>query len=163
MEMKLSSPVFLPGQPIPNKYTCEGENVSPPLIWHGVPTGAKSLALIMDDPDAPVGLFTHWILFNIPTDTEGLLEHFTETHVGGQYVQGRNSFGNTGYGGPCPPAGDPHRYFFRLYALDDSLPLGMGINREQLLDAIRPHLLDESEYMGTYRINDPMSARTARR
>src|SRR5947207_2596648 len=116
MDLKLTSPAFLPTQAIPRKYTCEGENISPPLIWHGVPAQTRSLALIMDDPDAPVGLFTHWILFNIPTGTEGLLEHFTEGKLAGEYVQGRNSFGNARYDGPCPPAGPQHRYFFRLYA-----------------------------------------------
>ena len=128
--MKLSSPAFAEGELIPTKYTCDGENVSPPLEWEGVPEQAKSLALIVDDPDAPSGVFVHWLLFQIPVTESGLKEG-----AGGKNskrgLHGKNGFGKAAYGGPCPPSGT-HRYYFRLYALDAQLTLQSGAARSEL-------------------------------
>lgn len=150
--MELSSPAFPKGGPIPRKYTCDGEDVSPPLNWSGVPPGAKALVLIMEDPDAPIGVFTHWVLYNIPPSLTGLPEGVPKRpEVEGIGLQGVNDFGRVGYGGPCPPRGHgPHRYFFRLYAVDSQLPLRPRAKKEEALAAIRGHVLAEAEYMGTY-------------
>ncbi len=148
MAMDLSSAAFEEGSEIPEKYTCEGADLSPPLSWSGVPEGTKSLALIVDDPDAPAGTWVHWVIFNISPDLTGLAEG-----ASGVGVEGQNDFKKTSYGGPCPPAGSPHRYFFKLYALDTTLDLEEGITAKQLMETIRgqtDHTLGEAELMGTY-------------
>ena len=144
MEMSLTSPAFNHEEAIPVQYTCDGEDVSPDLDWFGIPKGTQSLALIMDDPDAPVGTWVHWVLFNIPSDMPGLQKGMT-----GVGVDGSNSWGATGYDGPCPPGGT-HRYFFKLYALDVVLELDAGADKEALLQAMEGHVLGEAELMGTY-------------
>jgi len=146
MAIQLSSSAFDEGEPIPVKYTCDGEDVSPPLRWSGVPAGTRSLALIADDPDAPRGTFVHWILFGIPPQTTELVEGQQLSGV----AQGRNDFGRTGYGGPCPPRGNPHRYFFKLYALDTDLQLPPGATKQDLLRAMEGHIIAEGQLMGVY-------------
>ena len=150
-----NSAPFTPGGPIPNEFTCEGDDIPPNLLWTNVPDGTQSLALIVDDPDAPGQTFTHWILFNIPGSETGLPrnididEHFADADP--PAAEGTNDFDDIGYGGPCPPPGDdPHRYFFRLYALDTVLDLGQGATRKQLTNAMDGHVLDETDRMGTY-------------
>jgi len=124
MVMTITSTAFTECDPIPPKYTCDGEDLSPPLVWTGVPSGAKSLALITDDPDAPVGAWTHWMLFNMPASLSGLSEGIPKNPiVEGIGTQGNNDFRKTGYNGPCPPKGKAHRYFLKLYALDTTLNL----------------------------------------
>lgn len=128
---------------IPLKYTCEGENINPPLEIEDIPKGTKTLALILEDPDAPSGTFTHWLLWNVLP-----AEEITEkTNVG---VSGINDFGKTGYGGPCPPSGT-HRYYFKVYALDRSLSITAGENKSALLEMMQGHVLAEGELMGRYR------------
>jgi Raf kinase inhibitor-like YbhB/YbcL family protein len=141
----LSSPHFRHGSPIPAEFTCDGQDLQPRLEWMHPPEGTRSYALIMIDPDAPKGTFTHWIRFNIPADRD----HLTAGDPG---VDGKNDFQGDGYGGPCPPPKHgKHRYFFRLYALDvDSLDLAPGARRDQLDAAMKGHLLGEAELMGVY-------------
>lgn len=145
MQFVLSSPAFAQGQPIPREYTCDGADISPPLAWSGVPPDAKSLALIVDDPDAPSGTWVHWVLFDIPPQSGGLPEHASTSGI-----HGSNSWQRLGYGGPCPPGGT-HRYFFKLYALDSALSLPPGTGKTQLLSAMEGHVLAHAELMGTYR------------
>jgi Raf kinase inhibitor-like YbhB/YbcL family protein len=148
--MQLVSSAFQPGAPIPARFTCDGQDLSPPLQWSGHPAQTKSFALIMDDPDAPGGTFVHWVLYNVPPVTLALPEAVpSKSSLGDGSRQGRNSFGKTGYGGPCPPSGT-HRYFFRLYALNRELELAAGATREQLLSAMKGHVLAEAELMGRY-------------
>ncbi len=144
LQMSLTSPAFNEGEAIPVEYSCDGDDLSPDLDWFGIPEGTASLALIMDDPDAPVGTWIHWVLYNIPADMPGLQLGMT-----GVAVDGTNSWGTTGYGGPCPP-GDTHHYFFKLYALDLNLDLAAGTNKEELLAAMDSHILGQAELMGTY-------------
>ena len=144
MEMTITSPAFTAGDPIPVQFSCDGENYSPELVWNGIPEGTASLAFIMDDPDAPVGLWVHWVLFNLPADSTGLPEG-----AAGVGVDGLNSWGETGYGGPCPPGGT-HRYFFKLYALDTTLDLPAGTAKDALEAAMEGHILAQAELMGTY-------------
>ena len=143
MAFALSSSAFAQGKPIPAKYTCDGPDISPPLAWSDAPRGTQSFALIMDDPDAPAGTWVHWVLFNLPAQTHQLAEKAA------QGVQGCNSWGRLGYGGPCPPSGT-HRYFFRLYALDTLLQLPAGATKEQVLRAMQGHVLAQAELMGVY-------------
>ena len=143
--IQVSSSAFADGEMIPTKYTCDGENLSPPLIWSGIPQGAKSVALIMDDPDAPAGTWVHWVLYDLSADLDGLDEG-----VRGIGVDGVNSWNNTGYGGPCPPAGNPHRYFFKLYALDTELYLQSGTPKADIEKAMQGHILAEGQIMGEY-------------
>jgi Raf kinase inhibitor-like YbhB/YbcL family protein len=147
MTIRLTSPAFASGAVIPRKYTCDGSDVSPPLEWAGVPEAARRLVLVVDDPDAPRGTWSHWIVFGIPPATTSLPE-------GGRLPDGahvgRNDFRKNAYGGPCPPPGGPHRYFFRLYALDRDVPLEAGATRQEVLDRIRDHILAQGELMGTY-------------
>ena len=142
--MKLDSPDFEDGKTIPARYTCQGLDISPRLTFSGVPAGAKSLTLVVEDPDAPGGTFTHWIVWNIPPKNMRLGE-------GGRApedaVEGTNDFGNVGYGGPCPPSGT-HRYFFQLSALDTVLALKPGASRKDFDAAIKGHILTQAEYMG---------------
>jgi hypothetical protein len=146
INMNLTSSAFTQGQPIPTKYSCKGADVSPALAWDQAPTGTQSLALIMDDPDAPMGTWDHWVLFNIPAATRSLAENFQPA---APIITGRNSSGQNGYGGPCPPSGT-HRYFFRLYALDTTLNLSSAANKKQVLAAIAGHTLASGELMGTF-------------
>lgn len=149
MTLELTSRVIR-DQNIPQHYTCDGDNVSPPLAWGNVPEGTKSLALIADDPDAPGGTFTHWVIFNIPPHVRELPEDVRRDEIlpnGAR--QGINSFQKIGYGGPCPPGGT-HRYYFKLYALDALLDLPAGVSKEHLVDAMHGHVLAETEVMGKY-------------
>lgn len=151
MAIQITSDAFQNGEPIPRRHTCDGEDLSPPLRWTGVPEGTQSLVLIADDPDAPAGTWVHWVLFNIPPEMEGLPEGVppTETFDDGRR-HGTTDFRRPGYGGPCPPPGRPHRYFFRLYALDSRLDLPPGARRAQVDQAMAGHVLDQGELMGTY-------------
>lgn len=142
--MKIASPAFHEGANIPSKFTCDGSSTSPPLQLTGVPAEAKSLALISDDPDAPGGLFTHWLIWNITPTTNSIAEA-----NGPKGVQGTNDFGKSDYGAPCPPAGT-HRYYFRIFALDRELDLHPGAKRSQLDAAMKGHVLAQAELMGRY-------------
>jgi len=144
-ELTLTSPAFSEGEPIPARYSCDGEDVPPGLTWQDVPTGVESYALIMDDPDAPGRIWVHWVVYNIPADVRALPDGDGDP-VG---VQGENSWGDPGYGGPCPPGGE-HRYFFKLYALDTELDLEAGADKEALLAAMEGHVLAEGQLMGRY-------------
>lgn len=147
---ELVSPAFAAGQAIPVRYTCDGEDISPPLRWGEPPEGTQSLALIMDDPDAPVGTFVHWVLFNLPATASELPEAVpSDAELAGGGRHGQNSWKRLGYGGPCPPGGT-HRYFFKLYALDAPLDLEAGASKQQLLKAMEKHILARAELMGTY-------------
>ncbi len=149
--IELSSPAFEGGGVIPRRYTCDGEDVSPPLEWGDLPEGTLSLALIVFDPDAPGGEFTHWLIYGIPADVGGLPEGVPgEGVVAGLGTQGRNDFGRIGYGGPCPPPGPAHRYVFRLFALDAELDLPPGITRGELEAAVEGHVLGVGELVGLY-------------
>ncbi len=149
--MKLSSAAFENGGMIPKKYTCDEANVSPPLNWEGMPAESKGLALICDDPDAPMGTWVHWVVYNISPQLKGFSENIpAEKKLSVGAVQGVNDFGRLGYGGPCPPSGT-HRYFFKLYALDTVLGLEPGVSKSQLLKAIQGHILAEAQLLGKYR------------
>lgn len=148
--ISISAEAFQAGGTIPKEYTCDGSNVSPALSWSGIPSNAKSIALIMDDPDAPMGTFVHWVLFNIPASTQKLPKGISRNQtLGDGSRQGMTDFGRAGYGGPCPPKGT-HRYYFRIYALDTMLNLQPGASREQLDDAMKGHILAMGELMGNY-------------
>jgi len=148
--MKLESSAFGTEGTIPIKYSCDGEDVSPPLSWQGAPEGTQSLALICDDPDAPGMTFVHWLIYNIPAEGQQLPENVpNRERLESGALQGENNFGKVGYGGPCPPGGT-HRYFFRLYALDGMLDLGAGISRDRLERAMEGHILAQAELMGRY-------------
>jgi len=150
MGFQLQSDVFEAGGPIPSKFTCDGQDVSPPLSWDGVPEGAQSLALVMEDPDAPAGIWVHWVLYNIPVVSRGLTEGVpADEELPDGSRSGINSWRRSGYGGPCPPGGT-HRYFFRLYAIDAQLDLAPGATKEGLLTAIQGHVVGQTEIMGTY-------------
>lgn len=143
--MKLTSSVFQNGESIPKKYTGEGADVSPPLTISDVPSMTKSIALIVDDPDAPMGTFVHWLAWNIP------LSHLELPEGASVPNQGKNDFGHVEYGGPMPPSGQEHRYFFKAYALDTNLDLRNGSSKRELLHAIENHILGQAEYIGIYR------------
>lgn len=145
INMKLTSSAFEPNQKIPNQYTCDSENINPPLQIAEVPQNAKSLVLIMDDPDAPAGIWVHWTVWNIDPQTNEIPENSVPANA----IEGVTSFGNTGYGGPCPPSGE-HRYFFKLYALDKTLELSANTTKAQLEQAIQGHVLDSVELIGLY-------------
>ena len=149
--IELVSGAFENNSLIPERYTCDGEDVSPPLSWEGVPSGAKSLVLIVVDPDAPGGEFTHWVLYDVPPDLDSLPEGIPSVgEVEGVGVQGVNDFGRLGYGGPCPPTGKPHRYVFRLYALDVELGLPPGASRSEVEEVMSGHVLAVGELVGLY-------------
>ncbi len=151
MALELTSPAFSEGEMIPARYTCDGSDISPALSWSGVPKTAKSLALICDDLDAPMGTWVHWVLFNIPADAVGLpAEISSAATLENGARHGKNDFRRLGYGGPCPPGGT-HRYFFKLYALDTGLNLDSGITKDQLLKAMQGHILAEAQLMGKYK------------
>lgn len=150
MPIELTSDVFSEGGVIPSEFTCDGEDISPPLSWNNLPEGTKSIAIIADDPDAPAGTWVHWVIYNIPADKQGLQQDFpTDEKLQDGTTQGKNDFGRTGYGGPCPPGGT-HRYYFRIYALDSSPELKPGLTKKELLENIKGHVIDEGELMGTY-------------
>jgi hypothetical protein len=152
--IQISSPAFADGAAIPKKYTCEGEDVSPPLKWGPTPEGTKSFALISEDPDAPSGTWVHWVIYDIPGEVNELSENIAKSEVVLNGVkQGLNDFEKIGYGGPCPPAGKTHRYFFKIYALDSYVNLKSGARKEQLIKAIQSHILAEGQLIGTYRID----------
>ncbi|HEY9856216.1 MAG TPA: YbhB/YbcL family Raf kinase inhibitor-like protein [Stenomitos sp.] len=148
--LALQSPAFSAGGAIPAAYTCDGPNVSPPLRWSGVPEGAKSLALLVEDPDAPGKTWSHWVLYNLPPTQTGLAEDVpTQEALPNDAQQGHNDFGKVGYGGPCPPSGT-HHYVFKLYALDAPLSIGGVATRADVLSAMQGHVLAEGELTGTY-------------
>ena len=144
--LNISSPAFGQGEAIPARYTCDGNDTSPALVIGKVPPAAKTMALIMDDPDAPVGTWVHWVVWNIPAQTRDI----PESGLPPQAVQGKNSWPRTGYGGPCPPSGT-HRYFFKVYALDSTLHLGAATTKADLEGAMEGHILAKGELMGTYK------------
>ncbi len=149
--LELASTAFPDGGNIPVKYTCDGENVSPPLAWGGPPAGTKSFALICDDPDAPIGVFTHWVIFNIPPTARQLEEGVpAQERLANGTLQGKSGFGKLGYGGPCPPRGSPHHYRFTIYALDTVLDLKPGASKNDLLEAMKGHILAQGQLIGIY-------------
>lgn len=151
MALKITSEAFKEGGMIPTQYTCDGPDLSPPLEWSGVPEGTKSLALICDDPDAPMGTWVHWVLYDLPPDIRNLpagVPPDKTLEKGG--TQGINDFRRYGYGGPCPPGGT-HRYFFTLYALDTVLRQAPGLSKAKLLETMKKHVLAEGVLMGKYK------------
>lgn len=149
MALELVIAAFSNGAVIPQLHTCDGADLSPTIEWHGEPSGTRSYALIVDDPDAPAGTWNHWLLWDIPTSVQAIAQGFRHGRVG---VSGKNDFGKLGYGGPCPPRGHgSHRYYFRLHALDiDELGLNEGATRKNLDQALTGHILQTAEYMGRY-------------
>lgn len=145
-DMKISSPEFENNGMIPKKFTCQGQDISPKLVFSGVPEGTVSLVLIMDDPDAPNGMWVHWVMFNIPNDTRTI----NEDSVPDDAVQGLNSWPKNSYGGPCPPSGT-HRYFFKLYALDSMLDLDESATKADVEQAMQGHLIEKAELIGLYK------------
>jgi Raf kinase inhibitor-like YbhB/YbcL family protein len=151
MTIKLTSPAFEEGGTIPSNYTCDGSDVSPPLEWSNVPEGTKSLALICDDPDAPMGTWVHWVLYGIPANAGSLPAGVPmDEIIEGGALQGKNDFKRIGYGGPCPPSGKPHRYFFKLYALDIELDLKSSVKKKDLEKAMKGHVLGQGQLVGRY-------------
>ena len=151
MAFSISSPDFQNGKDIPKKFTCDGDDVSPALSWADAPPGSKSFALIADDPDAPRGTWTHWVLFDLPSTTTSLPEGVPKVgDLPGGGRQGVNDFPKIGYGGPCPPPGKPHRYFFKLYALDNQLKLKAGASKQEVEQSMQNHILGKAELMGKY-------------
>ncbi len=149
-KMQLLSPAFEHGGLIPPKYTCDGEDISIPLVFENVPPEAKTIAIIMDDPDAPVGVFVHWVIYDIPASLPGLPEGVPPApELEGGIKQGINDFGRIGYGGPCPPDG-AHRYFIKAYALDVALEAQPGLTKHQLLRLMSGHVIDDAVLMGIY-------------
>jgi len=152
MAFAISSSSFPDGADIPKKFTCDGADVSPELSWTEPPPGAQSLTLIADDPDAPSGTWTHWVLFDLPAAASSLAEGVSKIdELPGGERQGRNDFRKIGYNGPCPPPGKPHRYFFKLYALNGKLNLKPGASKQEVERAMGGHVLGKAEWMGKYR------------
>lgn len=150
MSFKLTSPAFANGAAIPTDYSCDGRDISPALVWTDPPAGTKSFAIIMDDPDAPIGTWVHWVIFNVPASTRNLKEGMsTDLQLSDGSIQGTTSARSTGYHGPCPPSGT-HRYFFKLYALDVMLELSSKADKKDVLAAIEGHVLANTELMGTF-------------
>jgi Raf kinase inhibitor-like YbhB/YbcL family protein len=148
--LMVTSQAFKSGEPIPSKYACDGEDVSPPISWSGASEQTRSYAVIVDDLDAPMGTFTHWVIFNIPAGQSSLEEGVPNLGtLSNGAIQGRNGFGKIGYGGPCPPSGT-HRYVFHLYALDTLLSLQAGASQSDVLEAVKGHILAEGELTGLY-------------
>ena len=151
MSLKFTSTAFQPGGTIPKKFTCDGPDVSPALAWSDAPAGTQSFALVMDDPDAPVGTWVHWVLYDLPAGTHALAENVAQQEeLPDGTRQGRNDFRRIGYGGPCPPSGPAHRYFFKLYALDQKLGLKAGATKADVEKAMKGHILAQGELMGRY-------------
>ena len=151
MKISVTSSAFKDGEMIPCKYTCDGDDISPPIDWSGIPADAKSVAMISDDPDAPGGTWIHWVIFNIPPQVKGLPENIPphKTLENGA-IQGVNGSHQIGYGGPCPPSG-VHRYFFKIYALDTVLSLKPGAAKKDLEEAMKAHILAQGQLMGRYK------------
>jgi len=150
MELKVESKAFFQNGKIPSKYTCDGIDVSPPLKWSNGPDGTKSYAIIADDPDAPVGTWVHWVIYNIPSNVTSLPEDLPKSQtLDNGSLQGKNDFKKIGYGGPCPPGGT-HRYYFKVYAIDAVLDVGAGLTKKQLLKAMDKHILAKGEIIGKY-------------
>jgi Raf kinase inhibitor-like YbhB/YbcL family protein len=147
MAFQLSSNAFKQGETIPQQYTCDGLNISPELIWKDAPEGTKSFVLVMEDPDAPAGIWDHWIVFNIPANVTQLAENVKQLPEGA--LDGANSWNKTGYGGPCPPDRE-HRYFFKLYALNVLLPFDASVPKQQILNMMKRHILATAELEGRY-------------
>jgi Raf kinase inhibitor-like YbhB/YbcL family protein len=151
MAFELTSAAFKPGESIPSVHTCDGQDLSPPLAWTGPPPGTKRFALVCDDPDAPAGTWVHWLIYDIPAGTLQLPQGMAPTPIlGDGSRQGINDFKRPGYGGPCPPRGKPHRYYFRLYAVDTPVGLDPGVTRAALDRAMQGHVLAKVELMGRY-------------
>jgi Raf kinase inhibitor-like YbhB/YbcL family protein len=151
MSLTISSPSFSSGAEIPKKFTCDGADVSPQLVWTEPPAGTKSLALLVDDPDAPVGNWNHWTMWNLPVTAGGVSEGVKkEATLADGSEQGKNDFRKTGYNGPCPPPGKPHRYYFKLFALDSKPDLKPGASKRDLDAAMKGHILAQAEWMGRY-------------
>ena len=151
MAFELTSPAFKDGEVIPPRYTCEGEDLSPPLHWTVPPPATKSFVIVADDPDAPVGTWVHWVIYNLPLDLRGLSEGVPpKDHLPNGSMQGLNDFKRIGYGGPCPPRGKPHRYYFKLYALDAVLNVKPCATKHQVLEACQGHVLAEAQLMGRF-------------
>ena len=152
MALSVSSAAWKMGEAIPTKYTGDGDDVSPPLAFDGVPNGTRAFALICDDPDAPVGTWVHWVIYDIPGSAKGLPSGVsTKGSLPDGSHQGRNSWKKSGYGGPSPPPGAPHRYFFRLYALREPLGLGPGLSAKEVEAAARSKAIESAEFLGVYR------------
>lgn len=152
MALEFKSPSFDRDGLIPSVFTCEGKDVSPALVWSNAPAGTKSFAIICDDPDAPMGTWVHWVIYNIPLQANGLPQGMAkDPALKDGSRQGMTNFGRTGYGGPCPPPGKPHRYYFKLYALDSMLDIEAQATKEALLEAMKGHILAEARIMGTYK------------
>jgi Raf kinase inhibitor-like YbhB/YbcL family protein len=150
-DLYLKTSAFKPGSEMPPQLTCEGEDLSPSLQWGGAPKGTQSFALIAEDPDAPSGTFTHWVLYDLPASTTEIPQGIPRRdHLGFGGLQGTNDFGKIGYGGPCPPAGNPHRYFFKLYAMDTVLGLKPGAKKQEVERAMEGHVIAQAEIMGKY-------------
>ena len=150
-DLTLTSTAFANGDPIPQRYTCDGADVSPPLAWSGAPAGTETFALVVDDPDAPVGTWVHWVLFNIPADQRGLGEDLPAgRRLEDGSIHGTNGWGNLGYGGPCPPTGSTHEYAFKLYALETTLDLQPGAKKRAVTSAMDGHVLGRAALNGTY-------------
>jgi Raf kinase inhibitor-like YbhB/YbcL family protein len=151
MKLDVKSTAFAEGASIPQKYTGDGDDVSPALKWSEPPPNTKSFAVICDDPDAPRGIWVHWVLFNVPGNQRELAEAVpSQEQLPSGAKQGTNDFGNVGYGGPAPPRGKPHRYFFKVYALDAALDLAPGVSKAQIVAAMKGHVLAEGQFMGKY-------------
>ena len=151
MSFTISSPSFSSGGTIPTKFTCSGADLSPELKWNDPPAGTKSFALLVDDPDAPAGNWNHWTAWNLPANLRSLPEHFSkDARLSDGTEQGKNDFHKTGYNGPCPPPGKPHRYYFKLFALDSSPNLKPGSMKRDLESAMKGHILAQAEWMGRY-------------
>jgi Raf kinase inhibitor-like YbhB/YbcL family protein len=150
-EMKLLSSAFQHEGMIPDKFSCKGQDISPPLKWENAPAGSKSFVLICDDPDAPMGTWDHWLLFNIPASVTELQEGVpAQAELPNGARHGKNSWGRMDYGGPCPPGGT-HRYFFKFYALDTLLDLEPGVSKKELMNAMQGHILDQTQLMGKFK------------
>ncbi len=150
MKLEISSPAFSYNQPIPIKYSCSGQNISPAFVWSGIPVSARSLVLITDDPDAPLGTYTHWVVYNLPASTSELAEGVPAGNLLNGGTQGTNSARQNAYTGPCPPPGKVHHYYFKLYALDLDPTLPEGLTADKLSSTIAGHILASGEWMGTY-------------
>ena len=151
MAFELTSSAFKEGERIPDRHTCEGDDLSPPLHWSVPPATTKSFALIADDPDAPGGMWVHWVIYNLSLDLRGLPEGIPpKEHWLNGALQGLTDFKRVGYGGPCPPPGKPHRYYFKLYALDAVLTLKPRATKSQVLEACKGHVLAEAQLMGRF-------------
>src|SRR5208337_1163589 len=151
MRMELQSPDFASGANIPKQFTCDAADISPALTWNDPPAATQSFALIADDPDAPVGTWVHWVLFDLPANARSLPQNIPkQEQLADGSRQGRNDFRKIGYGGPCPPPGKPHRYFFKLYALDTKLNLQPGATKKDVERAMQGHILAQAEWLGRY-------------